>query len=316
MTEQTQLAPMERAKLAMKSNDKALIELAGKSKVVTKVESKSEREEAHNFLMTLRKTRTDIEKIGKEARDDANKYAKAVIDEQNRLISIISPEEERLRQLRDDFDNKERLEQERAAREEMERVQALERKLADLDHGLQFGDTSERIRQRLQQVLDTVVDESYGDVQEMAAKKRLDTISVLESALESAIASEKTAEENARLKAEAEKAAAEQRAAEEKRLAEERAKLDAEREALAKQQAQLEEERLAEKAKAEAAEAEAKRLAAAPDQEKLFKLAKDLCELDMPEMATEAGQTIVNGSKDAINRLAERIVEAAGKLGA
>jgi hypothetical protein len=322
MTDQTQLAPMERAKLAMKSNDKALLELAAKSKVVTKVESTSEREEAHNFLMTLRKTRVDIEKIGKEVRDDATKYAKAVIEEEKRLIGLISPEEERLRALRDDFDAKLQAERERAAREEQERVEAMERKMAALEHGLQFGDSSDRIRVRLQEVLDIVVDESYGHLEAAAKAKRLDTISTLESALEHAITAEKAAEENARMKAEAEARAAADAEAQAKRDAEERERLAVERKALEEEQARVAAERQAlEQAKAEQerqrveAEAEAKRLASAPDREKLFKFAEDLCKVQPPELETDEAQQIVNGASEALTKLAERIFAAAGKLG-
>jgi hypothetical protein len=326
MTDQTQIAPAERAKLAMKSNDKELLALKAKSKVVTQVTNASERQEAHNFLMTLRKTRVAIEKIGKEARDDANKFAKAVIEEEKRLIGLIEPEEVRLEQLRDTFDQREEVERQRLAAEEAARVEEMERKMAALDHGLVFGDPSSRIRERLQAVIGIEVDESYGDLQESAKAKRVDTIAVLEQALEQALSIEKLAEENARIKAEAEerqrREAEEQArkdAEERERQAAERKRLDAEAAELAAQRKAMEDEQARIKAENDARiaaeEAEARRLAAAPDKVKLLRYADDLTKVPFPELSTEEAQAILRGATEAIGKIQARIMELANRLG-
>lgn len=50
------------------------------------------------------RTRTTIQKIGKDMRDEANQFAKAVIAKEKELIGILLPEEERLKSIETDYE--------------------------------------------------------------------------------------------------------------------------------------------------------------------------------------------------------------------
>lgn len=95
---------------------------------------------------------------------------------------------------------------------------------------------------------------------------------------------------------EKEKAEAELRA---KREAEARAQKEAEERAIAEEKARI---------------AAAKKAAAAPDKDKLLKLAEDVRSLPLPEMKTEEAKEIISSVRGLLNKLSAYIIEEAKKI--
>lgn len=129
--EQTAVAavmpPAERAALALNSSqtERDLRELAIKHASIQAIKDKAGRDQAHGAAMEVKRARTAIERVGKEARDDATKFSKAVIAEQNRLVAIIEPEEQRLLALRDEWDTEQEKIREAEAAAERFRVEQI-----------------------------------------------------------------------------------------------------------------------------------------------------------------------------------------------
>ncbi|NVO08256.1 MAG: hypothetical protein HXX19_20990 [Rhodoferax sp.] len=109
-----------RAALALNSThtERDLVALATKNASIVAVIDKAGREQAHGAAMELKRARTTIAKVSKDAREDATQFQKAIIAEEKRLIAIIEPEEARLTELRDQFDQEQaRIKAEAEARE-------------------------------------------------------------------------------------------------------------------------------------------------------------------------------------------------------
>lgn len=123
----TSLPPSERAALALNSSqtERDLRELAVKHANIQVIKDKAGRDQAHGAAMEVKRARTAVERIGKEARDDATKFSKAVIAEQNRLVDIIVHEEQRLLALRDAWDTEQEKIKEAAAAAERYRVEQI-----------------------------------------------------------------------------------------------------------------------------------------------------------------------------------------------
>lgn len=121
------MPPAERAALALNSSqtERDLRELAIKHASIQAIKDKAGRDQAHGAAMEVKRARTTVERIGKEARDDATKFSKAVIAEQNRLVAIIEPEEQRLLALRDAWDTEQEKIKEAAAAAERFRVEQI-----------------------------------------------------------------------------------------------------------------------------------------------------------------------------------------------
>lgn len=108
MTTTTALTLPERAALALDSSktEAQLRELVKSTADLVEVLNPAARDQIHSAAMVYRGHRVTIEKTGKASRDDATKFSKAVIAEEARLVEIISPEEKRLLALRDEWDQK------------------------------------------------------------------------------------------------------------------------------------------------------------------------------------------------------------------
>lgn len=121
-------SPAERAALTLNSSqtERDLRELATKHASIQAIKDKAGRDQAHGAAMEVKRARTAIERVGKEARDDATKFSKAVIAEQNRLIDIIITEEQRLLALRDAWDTEQEKIREAAAAAERFRVEQIQ----------------------------------------------------------------------------------------------------------------------------------------------------------------------------------------------
>jgi hypothetical protein len=183
-----ELTVQDRAKLALKSNDTELINLAEKSKELVEIKTKENYTEIKNAETPLVKMRLAIKETGKLAREDANAYAKAVIAEEKRLLAFIEPEEERLKALRFDWDEAIRIEKGKEfaiAEEKRLRLLAIE---DSVDVGLNFGDGVTEIEKRIEAVKSAVIDgdELTDEVITRLSLKRLTSLNVLENALASA----------------------------------------------------------------------------------------------------------------------------------
>jgi hypothetical protein len=182
-----ELTLQDRAKLALKGNDAELIAIAKASSELGKIETKDHYAEIMAAEKRLVKIRLNITSIGKAARDDATKFSKAVIAEENRLIGLIEPEEERLKALRFDWDEAIRIENGRAfAEAEAKRVklQAID---DALEIGLNFGDWSGDVQDRINAVNAAVIPDDFTpEVKQRLELKKLTTLNTLANALEAA----------------------------------------------------------------------------------------------------------------------------------
>jgi colicin import membrane protein len=201
---------------------------------------------------------------------------------EEKLASARRAEEERLAKLKAEAEERERirLENERLKKEAEEREAAQRLERARLERAKQ--EAEERARQEREAAAARLAEEKRR-AEEAAAAERKRVLAEREAAEAKAKAErEKLAAENARRLAEEQKKAA---AAAEVARKEREAREKAESEARAAREA--EQKRLADEAEAK------RRAAAAPDREKLAALAAAVRALEMPELATLAGVTLV-----------------------
>ena len=274
-TQSTALVPVEqRAALALNTTEteKHLRELATKHNSLVAINDKNGREQAHGAAMELKRARTHIQAVAKEARDDANKFSKAVIAEEQRLVGIILNEEERLFKIRDAWDaEQERIRQEKVLAEQrrMERINAAIASIAAIPNNLTNAkaDVIAAAIAELEAV--SVVEEFYEEFTPKAVHVRAEALEAMNKLYAAAVERELEA----------------QRLAEEQaRIAEENARLAAERAELERQRQELEAERA--RAAAEAAlaaqravdEANAKAKAEAAQREAFEKQQRDAFE--------------------------------------
>ena len=130
----TALTAESRAALALNASqtEQDLKALAIKNVSIVSIIDKADREQAHGAAMELKRARTSIEKVSKEAREDATKFSKAVIAESARLISIVEPEEVRLIGLRDEWDNVQELIKLEKERVERVRITTIHERIAEI----------------------------------------------------------------------------------------------------------------------------------------------------------------------------------------
>jgi hypothetical protein len=271
--ESTALTVIERASLALGASDKAkeLMALAQSSKAIVTITNPASYQECHAARMTLKNERVAISKLGKEARDDATKFSKAVIAEEARLIGLIEPEETRLQAIQDAHDAKAEAEKAAKAQVEANRIAEIQRKIAAIvafPSTLQ-GSTAAEIEMATKVFISQPAVESWAmEFSTIASNHFESAINTLSLMLTGAEAQEKAkAEEEARIqaeraelarlraeqeernrqeaaqRAEAEKVAATQRAAEAEKLASDRAEFERQR------QAQIEADRAAQAAR-------------------------------------------------------------------
>ena len=79
----------------------ALVE-STKNITATDLEDKGQLELVKKTRISLRNSRTNIEKTGLAIRGDANKFIKNVIEYEKKLIAVISPEEKRLKEIEEE----------------------------------------------------------------------------------------------------------------------------------------------------------------------------------------------------------------------
>lgn len=122
-----ELTVIERAAVALGTaeHEKTLVELVQKSSSIVEIKNNAGREQCHRALMTIRDTRVNLRKVGKDARDDATKFSKAVIVEEDRLVGIIEPEEKRLQGVRDTWDEAREAEKRARLEAEQRRVELI-----------------------------------------------------------------------------------------------------------------------------------------------------------------------------------------------
>lgn len=284
------MPPAERAALALNSSqtERDLRVLATEHAGLCVIKDKAGRDQVHNAAMKVKRARTTIERVGKEARDDATKFSRAIIAEQNRLIAIIEPEEERLLTLRDGWDAEQEKIKEAAAAAERLRVEQIMGRIDAIKHFERMARdcrTSGAV-QRLQEAMAKI---DLTGMDEFDDQARRTYCEVTEAVMQILVQRQTDEAERARIKAEQEAEAA--------RLAAERAELERQRaEAAAAAQAaqakaKAEADRLAaERASLEAARAEfEQRQRAHEERERAEKAAKEAAAQD----ALEAEQTAV-----------------------
>ena len=278
----TELAPIERAALALESSktEQHLKTLATKHASITVVKDKAGREQAHGAYMELMRARTTVEKASKEAREDATKFSKAVIEEAKRLVAIVEPEEARLKAARDVWDEEQaRIKAEAEARERA-RVLAITERIAAIKAYVVLANncrTSARVAELQVKLCDTEMT-GFEEFEAEAVMALADTeahlnrvlANIREQEAEAARIKAEQEAEAARLKAEREELDRQraEAAAQAKAQAEaDRAELDRQRKEMDAQRAaaQAEAKRAADEARAQAEAAEAKVRAAAEE---------------------------------------------------
>lgn len=269
----TELALQDRAAVALNSSktEAQLREMAAKYTHITAVVDKAGRDQAHGAGMELKRARTTIEKVAKDARDDATKFSKAVIAEAARLVAITEAEETRLLALRDEWDAKAEAERQAKAAAERARVLAITKKISDItayqvlaagcrtsdqvlalqvqlntmhegqDLGAVYQEFSEEAKEAIQ-IAHTALTDAYNTrlAEEKAEQERREAAEAERKRIEEARAL--LAAEQAAARAESERREADARADADKarqELEAERAAIQAEREALRAQQEAL-----------------------------------------------------------------------------
>lgn len=216
-----------------------LAELVKASSAIAEIKNKAGRDECHSAAMRLVRARTAIEKVFKDARADAQAFAKAVIAEERSLIDITEAEEQRLIGLRDAWDEARAAEKAEAERVERARVTAIHARIADIT-ALALLATECRTSAKV------------GDLIGRAEAMLMDEATFAEFLPEAIVARDKALEQMRSIHA--------QKLADEQERERERAERAAEQERLAQQRAELEQREAAARAEAERLAAEQKRL--------------------------------------------------------
>lgn len=248
------LPPEERAMVVLQSRKATaeLTALANEATSIVAVIDPAGREQAHRLGMRLKKARTAIEKIGKEAREDAQAFSKAVIAEEKRLKAIIEPEETRVLGLRDGYDEKVRLEEQAKAAAEAKRVADIREKI-DAIRSLPMTLTGAPSADLAAEVEALSGFQPNPDVFAEFTAECVDVVREAHASLKELLARVKRQEETAALLA-----------AERERLAEERRQVE---EQLAAERKQIEEQRARMQAELDALRAERDALKAATEPE-------------------------------------------------
>ena len=263
---------------------------------VTSLDDKANMRLARSTRLSLRDIRLGFTRVHKELKADALETCKRLDEEKRTLLALVEPLESRMLYM-EQFE--ERVEAEAKSQRQHQREEAL--KPYNVDMGL-YADLGAMSEEQWSTVLLNAQDnhkraleaaEAAAEVERERAKRQAE----IEA-------------ENAKLRAENAKKDAEQ-AAERARLAA-LAKVEAEK--VAALEAEMRAKEAAERAAREV-EAEAKRKAeAAPDREKLLKMAEQLESMTAPECTTDAGKDLVMKIGGKVQWLVAWIKEEVNKL--
>lgn len=274
--------------LAGTKSEKDLKALAASTADIKAVTNKDGREQVHAAMMVLKRERTSIATLCKEARDDANKFSKGVIEAERSLIALIQPEEERLEKLRDGWDAAREAERQAALAAEEQRVEALEERVAELRGNRMLSPTSgsDLIGQHIEDVERIAVDDSFAEYRNQAETAKAEGLAWLRELHTAALAHEA---EQKRLKEEREELAR-LRQAEQQRQAAERARIaEEERAAKAARDAETARQNEELRKQREAQQAEAARVKAEQDAE-ATRLADERAEIARQQEALRKAQ--------------------------
>lgn len=182
-----ELTVKDRAVVALGyENEKQLVELAGKSKELTKVTNDDSYKQIHSARMALKNCRVEIEKRGKAAREDATKFSKAVIEEEKRLIGLIQPEESRLQAIQAAHDDAVEIERQRKVEIEMRRVQDLQDRLTEIRAVVEvctrYNCTSDEIAEHMGDIERIPVDDTFQEFRQQAEEAKAATLNKLRDA--------------------------------------------------------------------------------------------------------------------------------------
>jgi hypothetical protein len=314
---------------------------------VTSEEQKREMKLARESRLALREIRINVEHTRKKLKEDYVRRGKAIDGAANILKSVIEPIEDYLHE-QETFGERAAEQRKGALREA--RTTALRALNSDptrfADLGAMDDETWATVKRDAELAEEARKEEARQaeavrlEAERIAAAKREEERQArIKAEAERVERERQTAAENERLRAEAaqrEEAAKVERARVEAEREAERRKAQADAEAReletrrAREEAEraetalaAERERAAYNERERVAAEERKRVeqehakakaAAAPDQEKLLALAKQLRAIDVPRMATTRGQQIATGTVGRLIKLAEQIEEAANGM--
>jgi fused signal recognition particle receptor len=278
--------------------------------IVTDGTQLTEMKQAREGRLALRLIRTQADKKRKELKEDSNRYNKAVQSVYNAIEAVILPIEEHLEKQEKfaeiaEANRKELLHNERVALLQPYRVDYLAYDLRNMPE-----DTFKQLLQGSKLAYEKAVEEAASE------QKRLEQERILaEEAQKQRLEDQRI--ENERLKLEIYergKALAEQKEKADAELKAEREKNEKIRlELLAKKQHEDEQKAAAEKQQ-KAEQKAAKKLAAAPDKDKLAILILQLEKLVYPDVKTEEAVKIVDDTKVLINKVINHVKTKTSEL--
>ncbi len=245
------------------------------------------RDEIKSFAFRIAKSKTALDNLGKECVEDWKKQSKVVDAERRRIWDIMEAMQKDVRKPVTDWEQAEET-----------RVVNLKGRINNLGVPTYIAGGSDKIKQILADIEATVIDESFEELQEIAAQTKAATIITLQSEIAAAEKREADAAELAELR----------------RLAEERAQKDRD-EAIRKEAAERATREAEEKAKAEreaAEKREADAKAEAARKEKEAKLAAE----NAAKEAAEKIQKAEREKKEAEERAARAVEDERKKVAA
>lgn len=298
--EQTQVQPLIN-KFGTFYTDAIKLTAQSKGIVIKDISQIDEMKKSREFRLSLKRIRTDADKIRVEMKEPFLRGANAVQLAFNGIEKITREEE---RRLEDQEKFVERLEAEKKNKIEFERVSQLLKYVDEAEnYSLHPDQMSEETFNKL---LDNsrLAFEARKKAEDEAEKERL---ALIEAEKEE---QERIRQENIKLRAEAEKR--------EKELAKERAeqqrKLEAEQKARKEAEDKIRLEREAQEAKLRA-EAEAKRQhLLAPDKDKLLELALMFDSLQLPAVSSKEAMSVIRATEEMIGKVSNYIREKAKTL--
>lgn len=264
--ETTALAPVERAAAALGSTarEAALRELLAESKELVVITNAAGRDQVHAARMKLVRTRTGLVAAGADAIEDAKLFTTATRAEVARLVAITTPEEKRLEWMQTEWETEQAAIKQARADAERKRVSDIMARIDEIrgTPGMMTGKTAAQIAEAAEALAGMPVGEDFAEFMSQAQEARDAAMFVL-GTLETAAADREAAAiaaaaEDARIKAERARLAAEDReraAAREKEEAEHRATLAALQLQLADAARLVEENRQRKQAEADARQA-------------------------------------------------------------
>jgi len=191
MTKQKELKPTDENFLPVKYSltQKQLAQLSDDydPKLIpeAKIKGDSGYQLVHSKVMDITKVRTNIEKIRKELKAESLAWGKLVDGEAKRLTAIVVELEKPWKDLKTDLDEKEAREAEEARIKEVERIREIEIKVSVIQLATSnlVGAGVAALKEVLELLSNTIIDDSYGEYAEAAQHHKDAGIAKLNAAI-------------------------------------------------------------------------------------------------------------------------------------